>query len=289
MDGTSAMMKFRTIYLQAIARSWRDAHFLEQLKLAPIRTLENYYGLQFQWDIDLKITTVSEKESIWDPVKAGGWVGRNPLISIWLPPPPGNPDHNGKAWAAYYDEFPTFLGDLQPRVFKSEDLNKDITKKQPVGEAYQLGMGQWKDFLEFGGVIMRLIAMAWADERKEGEEGKYRNQIVEELVEVQDTNKGATILNKWLGYAMPWNMDVQFKLSGWFGNSKNDEKQCCWDDIKGQWPGSEKMQSKIKRPPSCRNSLNFYIPNKPGKDPSIDAIALSAYNVTGDQYPFTCP
>ncbi len=289
MDGTSAMMKFRTIYLQAIARSWRDPKFLELLKMDPIGTLSKEYSLQFQWDIDLKITTVSNKESIWDPVKSGGWVGKNPLISLWVPPPPNNSKQFGKAWAAYYDEFPTFLGDLQPRTPKPDGNQVGKREGHPVGEAYQLGMGQWKDFLEFGGVIMRLIAMAWADERKDGEDQKYRNQIVEELVEVQDTNEGATILNKWLGYTMPWNMDVQFKLSGWFKGSKDAEKSCRWDDTKGQWPGSEKKDSVIKRPPSCRNSLNFYIPNMPSPDASIDAIALSAYNVTGDQYPFTCP
>ncbi len=60
------------------------------------------------------------------------------------------------------------------------------------------------------------------------------------------------------------------------------------NSIEKEWP----KPLKGKRPNSCRNSLQFYIPSRPiqaDTDKSIEAIALSAYNLTGDQYPFTCP
>lgn len=258
--GTDAMMGFRTVYLKAIARSWRDANFLKNLTKNPTECLQKTFNYNLPWDIDLKIEKVSPKESIWDPVNTGGWIGKNAVISIWLPPAPDDTKEYAQAWAAYYDKYPSFLGSKTSSSLSTGTDSPSSEKK--YGAPYPLGMGKWSDFLEFTAVIMRLIALAWKDK-----------QVQIELKNIQGTNKGVTILNKWLGYNMTWNMDVEFKLTGW---DNNDYR---WDSEKMEWP--------VPRP--CRNGLSFYIPNKPGNESSIEAIALSAYNVTGDQYPFTCP
>lgn len=263
----SDLMKFRTAYIKAIAESWRDAKFLANLKKDPIKQLNNAFGYVFPWDVELVIESVSAKDSLWSPENAGGWVGRNAVISIWLPPAPKEVEDYARAWAAYYDEFPSYLGSVG-------NESPQYSSGPVIKQSYPLGMGKESDFLEFSAVIMRLIAMAWKDQ-----------QIQNELKAVADTNKGVTILNKWLGFNMPWNMDVRFKLSGWDDKTSSaEEKKCRWNSAQKEWPKP--------RPNSCRNGLHFYIPNKPeksGKDTSIEAIALSAYNVTGDQYPFTCP
>lgn len=258
------MMQFRTTYLRAIAEAWRDKSgaYLKALQKDPIGVLQSIDGYVFPWDVVLEIESVSSKESLWSPENAGGWVGRNALISIWLPPPPESEDDWGRAWSAYYDEFPSFLG--------SGNSGYPAKGSQPVKESYPLGMGNWKDFLEFTAVIMRLIAVSWRDP-----------QVRQELKQVDGKPTGVTILNKWLGYNMTWNMDVRFNLSGWDPKSPKKELECRWN---GEcWPKP--------RPNSCRNGLHFYIPNRPQENgkPTIQAIALSAYNVTGDQYPFTCP
>jgi len=270
MTGIDAMMEFRTTYLRAIAEAWRDKSgaYLKALQKDPIKQLQTIDGYVFPWDVVLEIESVSSKESLWSPENAGGWVGRNALISIWLPPPPDDQEDWGRAWAAYYDEFPSFLG---TRKAVSESTKSGKAQSGPLRESYPLGMGNWKDFLEFTAVIMRLIAVAWRDP-----------QVRQELKQVDGKPNGVTILNKWLGYNMTWNMDVEFKLSGWDSNSPKKDKDCRWN---GEcWP--------TPRPNSCRNGLRFYIPNRPAEPaspPTIQAIALSAYNVTGDQYPFTCP
>lgn len=263
MTGQDAMMKFRTVYLQAIAKAWNDKKFLDQLKKDPIGILERTFGFQFPWDVNLEIESVPATESLWDPVNAGGWVGRNAVISLWIPPPPKKEEDWAKAWAAYYDRFPSFLGSRSSIPAKDDG---------PVlRESYPLGMGNWKDFLEFGAVIMRLIAMSWRDP-----------QVKKELFEVEGTTQGVKVLNKWLGYNMTWNMDVKFLMSGWKDNSPGAELACRWDG--DQWP------QPTPRTAACRNGLHFYIPRCPEPSkPSIQAVALSAYNVTGDQYPFTCP
>lgn len=267
MEGIDTMMKFRTAYLKAIARSWNDPEYLERLHANPIAELNAQMGVSvFPWDVVLEIQSVDADESLWDPVNAGGWVGRNAVISIWLPPPPAETGEWARAWAAYYNEFPSFLGTLPKGT--------EASSGPVVRQSYPVGMGHWNDFLEFTAAIMRLVAMAWKDP-----------QVLSELRSIEGLPQGVKVLNKWLGYLMAWNMDVEFKLSGWFTESPPEEKACRWNGESWPIPGGA-------RPDSCRNGLKFYIPNKPNpqsQDRSIEAIALSAYNVTGDQYPFTCP
>lgn len=271
MNGTSDLMKFRTTYLKAIAESWRDTSgaFLKKLQQDPIGILQSLGEYEFPWDIHIDIRSVAPEDSMWSPEIAGGWVGKNAVICLWLPPPPEKEDEYGRAWAAYYDEFPSYLGSVQnsPR-----QANPDS-----YGHSYAPGMGKASDFLEFSAIVMRLIALVWKNK-----------QVLQEIQAIENTNKGVSIINKWLGFNMPWNMDVSFKLSGWSSSSSEEEKSCRWDSAKKEWP----KPLKGKRPNSCRNSLQFYIPSRPiqaDTDKSIEAIALSAYNLTGDQYPFTCP
>lgn len=260
MTATDEMMKFRTVYLQAISKSWRDSSFLSKLTEAPVLTLKKEFGYTIPWNLYVEIKTAPPEASMWEPDLAGGWVGPNAVVSVWLPPAPSNPDEFGKAWAAFYNEFPSLLVPKEENYYKEvlSEITTEEDGEQMVGQAYQLGMGQANSFLEFGGVTMRLIAMMWNDQR-----------VREDL----SAMSGDRVLNKWLGYNIPWNMDIEFNLT--------DDPKFRWNEKKGKWPSP--------RPRKCQNGLRFYIPNAPGDDPSIDAIALSAYNVTGDQYPFTCP
>ena len=288
MDGTAAMMKFRTAYLRAIQRAWRIDGYLESLIKDPETEL-NSLGFYSPWNIDIEIGIPDKAhQSHWMPTEAAGWVGPNAVVSIWLPPPPPVEDQ-GQAWACYYDMFPTFMGTERSNIKQQESSNQSSPPE--IGEALQLGMGQWQQFLEFGGVMMRLIAMAWTCDELRAEMGKALDPASD--IPIID---GIPILQRWLGYNVPWNMDIKFKLTGWYDygldvrwHPDSDPNEEGWI-IKTQGYEDAKWPSSKDWPGSCRNSLHFYVPPVPDQDDwSIDAIALSAYNVTGDQYPFTCP
>lgn len=271
MYGTEAMMKFRTAYLQAISRSWQSEDYLVQFLKDPEGTLRAL-GFDNPWEVDI-LMDASERGT-WTPVKAGGWIGPDATIGVWLPPPPKDKKDYAEAWAKYYDEFPSLFGS------RAEDA------------PYPLGMGQWKEFLEFGAVTMRFIAMAWGD-------AELREELFDASVFFEDVlivENAVSLLHKWVGYNVPWNMVIQFKMQDWSVPCDPREKTCCCfvpsdGDTEGYWrrPGREGNPNKL-RPACCSNELKLYVPSKPSTDDgAVDAIALSAYNVTGDQYPFTCP
>jgi ribosomally synthesized peptide (two-chain TOMM family) len=70
-------------------------------------------------------------------------------------------------------------------------------------------------------------------------------------------------MQNWLGYTLPWNMQLEAE----------QVTDVTWDGTK--WS------------PRPRNSLTLWVPNKP--ETRYQALALAAYNQTGNAYPLTCP
>ena len=288
MYGTEAMMKFRTAYLQAISRSWRSEAYLAQFLADPEEKLQEL-GFENPWSVDISMDAT--QRGTWTPVKAGGWIGPDALISVWLPPPPDDKKYYAEAWAKYYDEFPSFLGTAGEDPSQTPSVSSEETPV--VKAAYPLGMGQWSDFLEFGAVTMRFIAMAWGDAKLR----KELDQAAVSVGKVKIVEDAIPLLHRWVGYNVPWNMRIQFKMQDWITPCDHQSGTCCCfspgtdKSSPGFWrcPGREGNSDK-RRPVSCSNEIKLYVPSKPSTDDgAIDAIALSAYNVTGDQYPFTCP
>jgi ribosomally synthesized peptide (two-chain TOMM family) len=254
LTGMDAMMNLRCAYLRAISKHWKDPSYINQLMKNPKGELSKL-GFIDSWSVDIVIE--KKPSAKWKPVTAAGWIGPDAVVTLWMPPNPGKED-SAEAWAEYYTEFPTYLG---------------MRTKPMVKEALQLGMGKWDDFLEFGGVVMRLIAMYWEDDdlkKKLDKEAEGKHRVIRD---------GTTILHEWLGYTVPWNARIELKL----GNA-DEVDEYAWDSTKKQWKHCWEKRAK-----SCTNTLTFHMPDAPPKNEAIDAVALSAYNVTGDQYPFTCP
>ncbi|HEY1690564.1 MAG TPA: BMA_0021/BMA_0022 family TOMM bacteriocin [Polyangiaceae bacterium] len=198
------LMQFRTVHLRAVARSWSDPAFKSRLVADPKGTLKSEFGFDFPWPfLDLKFGTNGPH---WDPQNTGGWFGTSApatstasSITLILPVDasritvtssasssgtsgPFTPADRAKALSDYYQQRPTLFG----------------AKPAPTGgvimpqQSFELGLGSWKDFLEFGGVTLRAIALAWARP--------------EFATQVQDDALAA--LQAWLGYTCPWNLRI---------------------------------------------------------------------------------
>jgi ribosomally synthesized peptide (two-chain TOMM family) len=265
---THPLMQFRTAYLQAIAKCWTIPEYEKELIDDPAKELKNL-GFENPWS--LRIEMDSSKRGKWYPHKAGGWIGPDVVASLWLPPAP-DWDQQAFALAKYYDEFPTFFG--------TKDYGEGAASSS-LTQPYPLGMGQPQSFVEFGGVMLRFIAMYWSDSalREELEQHAEPRRFRKEAMKV--VKDGILFLHKWVGYNVPWNMGIEFNLTYPGPDpSKDSPKAYRWNRDDQTWGRP--------RPEVCLNGLALYVPEKP-PCPGIEAVALSAYNATGDQYPFSCP
>lgn len=253
----------------------------------------------------------------WDPDFTLDWIGPNGFIIVNLPQPPSlpepPPEKNQKeelqeiaaqALAAYYEIFPTFLGpvhhyganggkepSLQAFPEKSNEDNYIEPRMNFAAAPVASGESLGDQVLNFGGVTLRAIALAWEQHyRKQNDETQLvlvaQNQTIagdKKLKEVDRlgaelsnlnfigtlTNpklRDATkILSDYFGYNNPWNFNILFRqpIDFTWNNSKNQ-----WDNI-----------------PKNVVVLNF--PSKPEEGVSLP-IALSLYNLTGPHYAFTC-
>lgn len=116
-------------------------------------------------------------------------------------------------------------------------------------QAYDPGLGSWDSFLHLGAATFRAVALAWHDEA-------FRSDLCGNAVRA---------LEGWLGYNSPWNFKVRFRDSS---------DQCTWDADSETWT-------------LVPNELMLWLPRPPPRG-DIHPIALTAYNNTGDAYPFTC-
>lgn len=116
-------------------------------------------------------------------------------------------------------------------------------------QAYDPGLGSWDGFLHFGAATFRALALAWHNET-------FRKEL---------QNDALLAMESWVGYSSPWNFKILF-----FDKSA----QCTWNEHDCTW----------KLP---RNELVLWLPRRPDKE-HIRPIALTAYNSTGEAYPFTC-
>lgn len=117
------------------------------------------------------------------------------------------------------------------------------------------GMGHASDAFVLGGVIVRALTVSWSN-------SDFRTKLT----------SGASInglLMDYLGYNLPWNMDL-------FGTAGTSTYVPVKDKV-GTW----------KDP--LLNTLEMFMPRRPAGSGADRALALAAYNQTGDQYPLTCP
>ena len=259
-----ALMAFRLAYLRAIAAYWRDEdEFKAKLKEVEAGNKTNHQkvleafcpGYNWVWNVDLCLEPDAGIE--WGVGGNAGWSGPPNEITIYLPLSP-RAEHTAEAFAAYYSRFPTFFGDGSPEPSR-------IVAAAGAGGVIgplPLGMGGLQQFLEFGAVVARAIALCWQEEHADSDQ-PIRDALLE------DGNIG---LMHYLGYGLPWNMKLYFKPA---------PADCSYE------PGNGSQVGRWQRLPP--NGLKLHLPDRPENlEASSLAVALAAYNNTGDAYPLTC-
>jgi ribosomally synthesized peptide (two-chain TOMM family) len=177
-------------------------------------------------------------------------------MTLRLPGAPKDVDARAQALAAYYQLLPSPFGQKQG----STAAGRGVPSGSPGGVgnsagssagAGGAGMGHESAGFVLGGVIVRALALSWKDDT-------FADQLI-------GNKEALTILENWLGYSCPWNMQFLVEKS----SAQFKVKEGVWD-------------------PAPTNQLTFFVPNAP-KNVADHALALASYNQTGDAYPLTCP
>ncbi|HKO52622.1 MAG TPA: BMA_0021/BMA_0022 family TOMM bacteriocin [Polyangiaceae bacterium] len=244
-----SMMQFRLSYLQLVSWAWED----DERYAAIVGEVNGY---KYFDQLSLTLPTWNIKLKISDPTTKLAESGYAPAATGgWIGPR-----------ARLTIQFPEQPGDA---AIPSASAAYYALLPNPFGEAPPPdaggassgagghGMGHMSDAFVLGGVILRALTISWKDPI-------FRAQ----LVSGQPING---LLMDYIGYNLPWNMD----LFGEVGTSVFTAAG--QDDDLGNWG------------PVPRNTLEMFMPKKPLGNGADRALALAAYNQTGDQYPLTCP
>jgi len=245
--GDDPLIQLRLAYLRAVARSWRDAEFRQQLTTAADvqALLQEQCGLGVDWP-NLAIRVRDSNPALrWNPLQVGGWMGPDDEFEIALPGAPQNEAERPEALTAYYQRFPTLLGvavSVMPRGKLLATASGSGGGEVPTSAV----------LLPFGAVILRAIALSWAD-------ASFR----EALLAASDARP---VLSQYFGYNSPFNFRVRFHASE-PPLYRNGAWEFAW------------LQNRI---------LLNYPQVPPLQDQALWPVALTAYNDTGPAYPFTC-
>ncbi len=292
------LMTFRLAYLQAIAKAWKDEDFRDKLvpnypkstksgssqqnlnKTTDAMPLLKEFGFTSPWNIELNII-YNEQGPVWKPLDTAGWIGPNDKIIIFFPNKPAD-DQATEALAAYYKLFPSYLG----RAVSSKEMphaERVDPNKISGGQALSVRLINSADFLDFGGINLRAVALGW-------KESAFLNELIPNddpthqdspLIPPKDTDS-TPVLSKYLSFNNPWNFEIEYRFCPDFrwepsqsSEETNDEGKKKPNEVKYEWKNVPK------------NIVQLYFPQKPS-DASIHPIALTSYNSTGTEYPFTC-
>ncbi len=265
------LMNFRLAYLQAIPKVWNDEMLKGTADYKGLKDelcdtvkgvmpfLKKHCNYKNPWNF-LKIVIIDQEINTWKVMETAGWSGPNNYYIIKLPTCPFL-EEQPVALAKYYETFSTFFGPDAKK--QSADASQSDSSSRRTGLPLDLGVGDQK-FLEFGGLTLRAIALAWKNNdfyddlvgasRRTNEEG------------VSQYNDATEILSKWLGYNNPWNFSISFQ----------EDFDFTWNSEKGIWDNIPK------------NEIRLHYPNSPTQGQEYWPIALTSYNNTGPEYPFTC-
>lgn len=242
---TADMMSFRTAYLRLVALAWSDPAFRNTLpRLTPDQIIQELAKLGHVWTWGGLDPRLQIDGPIWNPVETGGWAGNGEsVITLHLPVDKGHvhgfPGTQAEALSDYYQQRPTLFG-------------LPLSAAPPLlGQSYNASLGDFSAFLDFGGVTLRALALAWHNDA-------FKKLLLTDVIDA---------LAAYFGYNCPWDLKLVVK-----------------EDTSARWaPGS----SGSGWTSLTKNVLLLDLPQPP-PDGDIRAIALTAYNETGPAYPFTC-
>ncbi|KZN56600.1 BMA_0021/BMA_0022 family TOMM bacteriocin [Pseudoalteromonas luteoviolacea] len=285
---SKVLLNYRTAYLSALAESWRDSSFQEQFlntNLLSEKSPLNRFGfeqsqtwkaltIKVQEKVDINHKNV-ESNSIWKPVTTAGWIGRNDRIQIFLPKQleHDKEEFSAVAAATYYRYFPTLMGLTEYNeklVIVDDSVPVEEVRELVELENFMLGGALPTDlgiseekFIEFGGVVLRVLALAWQNP-------EFRDKLYSEQ------NDATSIIEEYFGFVNPWNMDIVFSESDNFIYSDDfaSFKSIVRNEITLWYPNSPQKHGEIK--------------NLVQDELSLLPIALTDYNSNGAGHPFTC-
>ncbi|AOK20720.1 hypothetical protein WL40_06050 [Burkholderia ubonensis] len=107
-----SMLEFQKVYLRAIALSWQDKTFKDELLKNPFEALAKYFGYQCPWIIELEIVKPKGDygwKSGSDGSGEGSWHLPRNTMWVGIPERPESRGEEAVALAAYCDAGPTYL------------------------------------------------------------------------------------------------------------------------------------------------------------------------------------
>lgn len=278
------LIEFRTAYLRAIARVWREgetsdfARDLTSGVQGKINQCLAECGFSADCWPNLDVQFIRNGGVKWNPGDTGGWfcpVSKHESLTLRLPLDKASvlegvdQGYWAQALAEFYQLFPTPFG---PIAAPSQAGTNDATHESLM--AYPTKLGKFESFLELGGVVTRAIALAW------------RQQASGDLSFTNDlTTNAVDALQSWLGYISPWGIDLRVEHAPagarWIPPTDGAST--------GTWAcGSTREGKRLLLADCLKNTLTLCLPDQPGADATVWPIALAAYNNTGPAYPFTC-
>lgn len=305
------LMNFRLQYLRAIATAWSDKNFenilinhenksnppdiLDQDIQNKHKELKNFFKDVQLKHVSIKIFDDDNDPTEWKDEDALGWTGSDDYFIIWLPNDPtvqleelieNKDNYRAHFLAEYYAKFPTLFGSPncnEPFKVPKKNLatasntntwntmiNNSFMQSGNGSSPIDLGVSP-EPFLEFGGVTLRALALAWNNSTFSDELQNMEFKIGKGKQFKIPREDATPVLSKYLGYNNPWNFNMQFQFYDPF---KKDEK--------GNLIGAE----------IPKNVIMLHYPRNPaGRDDTKNIIlpmALASYNESGPAYPFTC-
>ncbi|AOJ28225.1 hypothetical protein WJ12_25400 [Burkholderia seminalis] len=105
-----SMLEFQKVYLRAIALSWRDPEFKDELLERPLETLAKYFGYQCPWIVDIEVVKTHGDHGWKRHANGGGsWHLPRNVMTVGIPEQPLGLDEEAVALAAYCDAGPSYL------------------------------------------------------------------------------------------------------------------------------------------------------------------------------------
>jgi ribosomally synthesized peptide (two-chain TOMM family) len=292
-DFIQQLMEFRTTYLKAVARASVDLAFRQDLTREggdPLAVLHTAFGYECPWALKVVIHDSPERGPRVNA--AGGAVMTLPYwgesITVYLPKKPaGDAREQMDALALYYHENPWFLQNKGESDLLGGTAPESVLTLPPVYEGkwtsvnadldrntrFDLG-SSFDDFISFAAAMFNAVALAWSNELFLADLTDYKGER-EEL-----RKQTITLLNEWLGYKYPWQLDLIVQT----------DPTATYSD--GKWTRTTPPVLMLTLPwmtgaaKGAEAAIQETEANK--RNPGVAIMGLALYNTDGPGYPFTC-
>jgi ribosomally synthesized peptide (two-chain TOMM family) len=321
-DFTKQIMDFRGTWLRAVARASVDLDFRKDLVTASqngkdgaLTFLKDTFDYDCPWELTLVVHDDTRKGPRLNP--ANGRVMTLPYwgesLTIFIPHkskiPSKDPKDQMDALAAYYHENSWLLrnkprGDKPvsyaqkdhiPRVFEPIELPDPppifAGKWASVSKRarYELG-DDVTDFISFAAAIFNAVALAW------GTEAMWNELISYSEDKGQPRGKTIAILNEWLDYNYPWELDLIIQPdpnAQYQPNNDEPQKAGYWESLTAPvlaltLPWMSGVQSKNTDENLAAKNDPQYEVKQNQEHLGMTIMGLALYNTNGPGYPFTC-